>query len=208
MDTKTKLCGCGCGSPIPESTSFISGHWSRTAEAQRGYRERRMHIEPASPDGLCRCGCGQTTPIAKTDKPERGYRKGDHIAYVRGHQVKTGPNNPAWKGGIVTRYGYAYVLVPDHPHADRDGYVAEHRLVAGVREGRILERHEHVHHINGDTFDNRPENLQILTKAEHHQLHRESLNNWYASLSPDERRAQRQAAGRLGAVARWNRTKP
>jgi hypothetical protein len=168
-----------------------------------------MQIEPASPDGLCRCGCGQKTPLAKTDKPDRGYRKGDHIAYVRGHQVKTGPDNPAWKGGRTVRYGYAYVMRPGHPHADKDGYVAEHRIVAGDREGRILERHEHVHHINGDKLDNRPENLAVMTKREHHLIHRSLLQDWLNALSPEDRKAALRAAGLKGAAAtRRNRMTP
>lgn len=41
--------------------------------------------------------------------------------------------------------------------------------------GRRLRRDEVVHHINGDRRDNRPENLEVMTRAahsRHHQLGR------------------------------------
>ncbi len=41
----------------------------------------------------------------------------------------------------------------------------EHRLVAGAEPG------DHVHHLNGVKDDNRPENLQRLTAAEHMSHH-------------------------------------
>jgi uncharacterized paraquat-inducible protein A len=37
--------------------------------------------------------------------------------------------------------------------------------------GRPLLRSEHVHHINEDTLDNRPENLQLMTHGEHTRHH-------------------------------------
>lgn len=47
----------------------------------------------------------------------------------------------------------------------------EHRQVAEAMLGRALTSDEVVHHINGDKFDNSPQNLAILSRAEHAQVH-------------------------------------
>jgi len=72
----------------------------------------------------------------------------------------------SWKGGrIKNSQGYMSVLVDaDDPMAsmrNHIGYVLEHRLVMARSLGRVLERRETVHHINGDVGDNRLENLQL-----------------------------------------------
>lgn len=88
---------------------------------------------------------------------------------VNGHQP--GPAHPTWSGGSGIVAGYRYVWVPaDDPMRvmawKGRGSVPEHRLIMARSLGRPLGRYETVHHINGDTLDNRIENPQ-LRKGQH-----------------------------------------
>lgn len=84
------------------------------------------------------------------------YRKGKHF------------------GNVIDKVfisGYWYIYSPYHPKATKNGYVAEHRLVAEKMIGRFLKEDEVVHHINMNKLDNREENLLVLTASEHIRLH-------------------------------------
>jgi len=78
-----------------------------------------------------------------------------------------------WKGGriIANRLGYFIIYTPEHPNATKDGYVMEHRLLMEKKLSRYLNKNEFVHHINGDTQDNRIENLEITSKRQHARIH-------------------------------------
>lgn len=87
--------------------------------------------------------------------------------------TQAGPGNPNWKGGrTIASNGYVLLRIPDHPNADSRGYVYEHRVVAEKKIGRPLRPGEHVHHLNHDKRDNSPENVEVLTSAEHRRKHR------------------------------------
>lgn len=44
-----------------------------------------------NPSGLCMCGCGQVTNIAKHSHSRSGHIKGKHVRYVFGHQNRLSP---------------------------------------------------------------------------------------------------------------------
>jgi hypothetical protein len=57
--------------------------------------------------------------------------------------------------------GYVKLYRPNHPNTTKYGMIMEHRLVMEEMVGRLLEKHETVHHKNGNRLDNRPENLEL-----------------------------------------------
>lgn len=60
---------------------------------------------------------------------------------------------------------YRKIKTPDGRH------MLEHRWVMEKALGRPLRSDEQVHHKNHDRLDNRPENLEVVTSAEHGERH-------------------------------------
>ena len=125
---------------------------------------------------VCACGCGNILP------PDRwGYPK----KFIHGHNtrgMKWPGTHPNQRGVTHSQYrpeprvngtGYVVVRVDGHPRASKHGsYVPIHVLVMEKHLGRYLTKSEHIHHINGNSKDNRLENLRIVTNSEHSRLHR------------------------------------
>lgn len=94
-----------------------------------------------------------------------------------------GPTHHAWRGGRFVTGGYRYIrfdLLTSRQQAickpmrrklwRNSYYVPEHRLVMALKLRRPLKRSEIVHHRNGNKLDNRPENLELTTHANHRRL--------------------------------------
>lgn len=81
-----------------------------------------------------------------------------------------GKRSPNFRTGAFVQHGYRLVFVPGKKNGSR-GYVREHIIIAEWMLGRRLRRNECVHHVNGNKLDNRPTNLEVMTKGAHTSLH-------------------------------------
>ena len=89
-----------------------------------------------------------------------------------------GKNHSQWKNGRTkTTLGYILINNPEHPFADSNGYIYEHRLVMEKKLGRYLKLDERVHHINGIKDDNRIENLKLYKNIVLHFIETIILKN-------------------------------
>jgi hypothetical protein len=80
-------------------------------------------------------------------------------------QIRSGPANPHWKGGCVSRYGYRLICV-------NGKQVLEHRYLMEQHLGRSLERSEVIHHRDGNKLNNDLSNLELLpSNAAHKTRH-------------------------------------
>lgn len=71
----------------------------------------------------------------------------------------------------VTSKGYKQIYVPDHPRADKRGFVMEHIVVFEDATGVMVPLNCCVHHLNEDKQDNRPENLCMMENGAHTAFH-------------------------------------
>lgn len=111
-------------------------------------------------------GLSQTAIAAKLDCGQVTVSK-----VLISHGIKStsragGSTHGSWKGGTCkTPDGYIKEYMnhddPLRLMGGRNGYAFQHRIVMARALGRVLHKHETVHHINGDTSDNRIENLQL-----------------------------------------------
>lgn len=86
--------------------------------------------------------------------------------------TQKGEKHPSWRGGVTySGRGYRLIKAHGHPAVNARGYVFEHRLVMEQVLGRYLTADEVVHHKDGDKLNNLPENLELLSQAEHMRLH-------------------------------------
>ena len=80
---------------------------------------------------------------------------------------------------------YTLVYQPRHQRAVAEGYVPEQYLVAEKEMGRQLSPDEDIRHINGNTQDNRIENLEVISLNADYRS--QALGNYPAT----DRRASR-----------------
>lgn len=189
-----KICIC-CGEEFEQSIngkSLVCGKDHCQSWYRKWFNEpntvcpvcgSEFYVKPSGKLDNGNCCCYECSYSLRS---QRYSGEGNHQYGLRGR------DNPSYKGEKIVSHGYIRIYVGnDHPFADERGRILEHRLVAErylmedkhkvyINGEAYLSPEYHVHHINEIKTDNRPENLQIVTKSEHttiHNLRKGSHNN-------------------------------
>ena len=110
------------------------------------------------------------TPWNKGKKLSREHKRKLSIAH-KGKPRKR-------KKVIFQQNGFKYYQLykPEYKYSSKNGYIFEHRYIMEQYLKRPLTKKEVIHHINGDTLDNRIKNLKIYKSQFYHMLYHKRLN--------------------------------
>ncbi len=164
-------------------------HWSS------GFRDDKSYYHVPVTCGICH----KTRTILASHTRRKTWKFSGlcyecNLAYHR-NTFNHGKDHPAWRGGVFVNGGYRYVQLANlsgeefeiaqpmarkvHKHSS---LVAEHRLVMALHLGTSLKPSEVVHHKNGNKLDNRIENLELTTHANHRKLDVKYYQLWQEAL--------------------------
>ena len=82
--------------------------------------------------------------------------------------TRTKEKHPLYKGRWKTSDRYILIHLPEHPFADKAGYVKEHRLIVEKKIGRYLTKEEVIHHMDEVRDNNDIDNLMIFPNSSQH----------------------------------------
>ena len=127
----------------------------------------------------CPCGCGRRCVKYLLNGVHKGWSKiapdclNKHKTKAKAPNYRTGPDNHKWKPVGSTRIHNSnprlrYRLIKV---AEPDVWRFEHRHVMEQHLGQKLPSDWIVHHRNGDTLDNRLDNLELMTPGDHNRRH-------------------------------------
>ncbi len=111
--------------------------------------------------------------IALKGKKKKLFTEAHLKNLSKSHLGKNGEKASNWRGGKVNNgEGYIMVYLPWHKFARNKKYVLEHRFVMEKHLGRYLQPQEIVHHIDGNTKNNKISNLMLFpTQKAHTNFH-------------------------------------
>lgn len=175
MEYQRTCTGCGAPFTTTRQTNTVCSPECR-------YTSRRKVItEPGpNPSGLCQCGCGEPTLLARKTDRAANTVKGKPTRFLIGHNVSP-PLDPewiaedrcfetpchVWRGG-TTRNGYP-VRAGKGKRGQHQPTLA-HRA-AFERSGGTIPDGTEIHHRCGNRLCVNPDHLEALPIGEHRRMH-------------------------------------
>lgn len=151
-------CVKSCSRPVRKRASYCDAHYQRV---RKGMDLEKPLVVRTLP-GQCPATC--THPGCERKHYSAGMCQFHYHRRYMGRDLDAPRQRNELISGVSKKKspaGYIHLWVPDHPAAFGRGYVWEHRYLMEQRLGRLLYKHETVHHKNGIKYDNRQENLEL-----------------------------------------------
>ncbi len=120
------------------------------------------------PSHPCECGCEK--PVTSPDK------KGRTVLFKKGHRRKPNIwNFDRWDEGRIWNSAGQRMKVyrPDYPKSDKRGEALRSHVVWWLIHGEVVPKGYVIHHVNENTLDDRPANLNKMTQSLHSRHHHE-----------------------------------
>lgn len=134
--------------------------WAHLREADRKYKNKKWMLEKYVDGG---CSATEMAKLADCDVMTILTWLDKHGIDRRSHEESASSNTPHF---YTSERGYEII-------GDTKNQISVHRLVSISHFGTNSVKNKVVHHKNGIPWDNRPENLEIMTNKEHGKLHAE-----------------------------------
>ena len=149
MPKLLKSCNIDDCAKTVKSIGLCAMHWKRLKNTGTTDKTKNQGGQKKAPRFCQLENCGKI--IVAREMCQMHWRRWD-LYGDPSHKENKGDKKPA---------RYKKVIAVGHPNSNADGSILEHRLVMSEMLGRALAEGENVHHKNGDSMDNRPENLEL-----------------------------------------------
>lgn len=119
--------------------------------------------------GKCRCSCNIDIKLRNVSGYLSKTSKGHGVKNKAHNWMPKGKDHYKYREKVIDNDGYILIKVKNHPFANWNNRVREHRLVYERYYNCILLPYTQIHHIDGNVQNNSIENLQPTYNGIHRQ---------------------------------------
>lgn len=155
-------CKCGCGKKILQKDNYGRLHFFVSGHNRKGVFSGKYVKCNNCQKIVYRKPCGL--------KKSKYFFCSKKCFYEFPHYWHRGKNHYLWKPFFKCGKNNKYkgIKIHNHPMADNQHRILEHRFIMSKKIGRMLDKKEVVHHKNGNPLDNNINNLVLCKNSSEH----------------------------------------